>query len=840
MKNLLIIVFLILAIQLQAQERIGEKEAFVTAERFLTQQDASKNKLSLSQTIDGKLSGQPNLFVFSLEPQGFIIVSALDEVLAYSLESNLSTSDETPDPAAYWINLYNEQTDFLLQHPELARNEPKSQQDVEPLLTCQWAQGCYYNEGCPSDTSGPCQHVTAGCVAVAMAQIMYYHKCPLLGNDSLTYSCAPYGTLSANFGQTSYQWDDMVDHLNEGNSAVATLISHCGISVMMRYSPNGSIAQKEDALNAFRRFFLYPVATLTDRSKCNDEEWILLIKKNLDLGLPLYYAGTSSKGGHAFVCDGYDRSGLFHFNFGWNGVSDGYYSISDPGGFSSLQSVIHDLYPSAHIDISSDSHGIIYVTPEGTGDGSSWEQSTNKLQLAVYKSQTEDCSVWVKEGTYSRPSDDYMFYIGQQCRLYGGFSGDEPYDYDLSQRNFEMHPSILDGNKKWGVINASTESQTDPILIDGFTIQNGYATYGGGVFTNNDIYIKNCIFCYNHAQSNGGAFSNQNINLSISAYMENCEFYSNDAKNKGGAIHDCGFSNFLHCRFHDNIAKGNGGAIYCSPNMEHRFINCFISNNSAQNGGGIYNNHGNTQLWNCLINNNTANNGGGCYCQGGLCLFNCTIVKNRAITSYGGVGVYSFNEIKNCIIWGNAGGSQIGPNRTYAYCAVQNDMSGSGLNFNASAANDGESPGFYIRFIDPDVTYGIAGQGGDWHLQPNSCCVDLGVVIPDQPETDLEGNPRIWNEAIDLGAYEMSIDHCEELNGSRAIPIPNPASDHVEIFMPLIDELELLNLNGERITHVKGHRQTVELDVSPFPNGVYIVHIRCLDKHYYSKLIVNH
>ena len=196
MKKLLVIVILMFAIQLQAQVRIGDAEAYSTAEQFVSQQ-GSKSTLILSEEIKSIHSEQTNLFVFSMEPKGYVIVSALNEVLAYSLNTTFPKSDELPDHIAYWINLYNEQTDYLLQHPDQIKKPTKQQRSVGPLLTSIWGQGCYHNSLCPQDELGPCRHVSAGCVAIAMAQIMYYHKQPIKGTGSMTYSCPPYGTLSA-------------------------------------------------------------------------------------------------------------------------------------------------------------------------------------------------------------------------------------------------------------------------------------------------------------------------------------------------------------------------------------------------------------------------------------------------------------------------------------------------------------------------------------------------------------------------------------------------------------------------------------------------------------------
>ena len=163
-----------------------------------------------------------------------------------------------------------------------------------------------------------------------------------------------------------------------------------------------------------------------------------------------------------------------------------------------------------------------------------------------------------------------------------------------------------------------------------------------------------------------------------------------------------------------------------------------------------------------MVNNNTATTGGGCHLLSGGNLYNCTIVKNEAQETYGGVfhsPIRAQSVIKNCIVWGNIsqdGNVQIGPDRNYSYCAIQDDPSSSELNFNAMEENDGNAPEFYIRFKDSEVIPGIIGQGGDWRLQANSLCIDRGNGIADQPENDLEGNPRHRHRNVDLGAYESN------------------------------------------------------------------------------------
>ena len=788
MKKFLVIALLFFAFQLQAQVRIGETEAFATAKLFMQQQAKQQNiLLSLNEVIGSKDSGQANLFVFTMNPRGFVIVSATNEVLAYSLVNVFPTSNELPDHIAYWLDLYNDQTDYLLQHPEQQKVPSKNQNTVEPLLTVCWGQGCYHNAACPTDVNGPCHHVSAGCVALAMAQIMYYHQQPTKGSGTLSYSCPPYGNLSANFENTQYQWEEMADTIHENNPAVAKLIYHCGISVKMQYGANLSLASSSAAATAFRQNFFYPTASLENRTNYSNEEWLTMVKENLDNQQPLYYAGASNLGGHAFVCDGYDENGLFHFNFGWDGVADGYYTLDAPYGFSVSQNIIQNISPAIDIPINGDEHGIIYVSPDGTGDGSSWAQATRDLQSAIFKSHLGDYSIWVKEGTYTGdPKEKYAFSLLQKSNLYGGFKGDEPYDYDLSMRDFEAHPTVLDGNHTQGVVSVTAPTGDHTSFIDGFTIQNGNAPQGSGILTSNTILLRNCKLCHNYTQGNGGGLSNHTSSESI--LVEDCAFFDNEAKRSGGAVNNSGNAIFSNCWFYDNRAGTDGGAIRCNSNGEQNcFTNCIISNNTAQNGGGIACSGQKPVFWNCLISNNTAETGGGCHFRAGEAyLFNCTIVKNEAIADFGGVYTSNStqNSIRNCIIWGNVSQgetAQIDPMAAYLHCAVQDDKSELELNFDANAENDGDSPGFYVRFSHADVTAGNTGQGGDWRLQSNSLCIDRVDSIAGQPSTDLGGNPRIKHNRVDLGAYESNtVSHvinaitCEddpfEYNGT---PFPN-------------------------------------------------------------------
>ena len=60
------------------------------------------------------------------------------------------------------------------------------------------------------------------------------------------------------------------------------------------------------------------------------DNWIDLIYNELYQGRPVVYGGEGTDVGHEFVCDGYMYEGgdLFHINWGWGGMSDGYFVLS--------------------------------------------------------------------------------------------------------------------------------------------------------------------------------------------------------------------------------------------------------------------------------------------------------------------------------------------------------------------------------------------------------------------------------------------------------------------------------------------------------------------------------
>ncbi|MDD3914317.1 MAG: C10 family peptidase, partial [Bacteroidales bacterium] len=334
--------------------------------------------------------GTVSFYVFNVK-NGFVIVSGDDcatPVLGYSTENNFVV-ENMPENIKSYLQDYAEQIDFAKQKKIVdaeAQKEWKTllfegdidksifernSRAVTPLLTTTWNQSPYYNNLCPRTGSNK---AVTGCVATAMAQIINYWEYPTQGTGTHSYTDDTYGNQSVNFANTTYQYSLMPNYLNGSSSpqqinAVATLMYHCGVAVNMDYSTNSSGAFGLAARVAFVNHFGYNVSTsLADRNRYALTTWQTLLKGDLDASHPVYYSGSGDDGGHAFVCDGYDNSNYFHFNWGWSGSNNGYFAIDalNPGTyqFNSNQSAIVNIVPATSSSLTAFLHNIDGITTQ--------------------------------------------------------------------------------------------------------------------------------------------------------------------------------------------------------------------------------------------------------------------------------------------------------------------------------------------------------------------------------------------------------------------------------------------------------------------------------------------
>ncbi|MFC2121539.1 C10 family peptidase, partial [Bacteroidota bacterium] len=399
--SVLLLLFLF-AGQIMADE-VNKEKAKKIAENFFQQTLSLNNLPPLGEELklfsENKSLGLPDIknnyyYIFNAgETRGFVIVSAEDQVepiLGYSLEG--SYSGENPPPAfVKWMEEYKKQIEYIRTYNISATKETQekweqldsytykysgSLKSVAPLLVLNWDQSPYYNEMCPYDYTYGSRTVT-GCVATAMAMIMKYHNHPAQGEGHSSYNHNRYGTLSANYGATTYEWSQMPNEVTSSNDAVALLMYHCGVSVEMDYGTSqtgGSSTSSLDVVaNALKQYFSYDNSTsFVIRANYTDEIWKQLLRTDLDNNRPIEYAGTGNGSGHAFVCDGYQQSDYFHFNWGWSGSYNNYFYIDNlvPSGTSTSGGGGNYSYNQL---------AVIGIQPKGEGGGG--EVTDNQLGL---------------------------------------------------------------------------------------------------------------------------------------------------------------------------------------------------------------------------------------------------------------------------------------------------------------------------------------------------------------------------------------------------------------------------------------------------------------------------
>uniref|UniRef100_UPI00333FE079 Ig-like domain-containing protein n=1 Tax=Parapedobacter pyrenivorans TaxID=1305674 RepID=UPI00333FE079 len=349
---------------------------------------------------------------------------------------------------------------------------------------------------------------------------------------------------------------------------------------------------------------------------------------------------------------------------------------------------------------------IIYVSPDGTGDGSSWTTASSiehAVTTAAYNSELR-----LRGGTYPITT---TLSITQQLTINGGYTGVGV------NRNITANPSVLDGGGSIQIM----EIDAAGVEIDGLIFLEGFAATGvdvndgsgGGaiyvrsndvaitnsIFRNNvsahrigsgaiylwscdDIRIMDCLFENNRVVENTSSSGNMgggaiHIRFGNNTRIVNTTFRNNDSKYTGGAVHNWGEgTRFENCIFEDNESEENGGGLYIRSDLTY-IHNCRFAGNGAVNGGGLATNFGGIEIvatsfegnssqekggaiYNhrfaepstiarATFNENTADQGGAIYnySEEGLKVISALFVANQATDKGGAIFNNRFIEITN-------------------------------------------------------------------------------------------------------------------------------------------------------------------------------------------------
>jgi len=311
-------------------------------------------------------NGVPAFYAFDFATGGFVIISAEDvmtPVIGYSFEREFPKGEHAYVYKTF-LQSYVEQINFIRDNNVIAEgaitaewdhlltsnvsslNTLKDPKDVDPLLTSLWNQDYPYNLMCPEDNNGPGNHVYVGCVATAMVMIMHYWNYPIHGDNDHCYTPGnpAYGEQCVDFENTYYQWTGMTDVIDQFNPwPIAEISYHAAVSVNMNFGWDGSGSYSYLVPNRLSYFWTYDAATFYEKDDFSLSNWQNKLYTDIDQGYPVYYSGYDP-GGHAFVCDGYQGTD-FHFNFGWSGSGNGFYSLYDVNGFNQGQRMVNNFIP---------------------------------------------------------------------------------------------------------------------------------------------------------------------------------------------------------------------------------------------------------------------------------------------------------------------------------------------------------------------------------------------------------------------------------------------------------------------------------------------------------------
>lgn len=305
-----------------------------------------------------------DLRVLNVDERGFVVMAA-DQLVGYAEQGTFDLQTAPPALLA-WLeavaDAWNSADQTAMTEGETSADQDLHFHPIAPLLDeIRWNQDSPYNDLCPKyDFTNVCP---TGCVATAMAQVMYYHRWPEQGTGSHSYKPAVLrgNELSANFGETRYAWDLMLPTYDATSSevsrqAVAELMLHCGIAVDMEYY-TASGALDLDVPPALTTYFGYGTQiAYRKREHYSTVNWLDLIHDELAAGRPVLAYGRANSGGHAYVYDGMDSEGLIHVNWGWGGMCNGYFQTSaltpatqgiggSDGGFNYSQRILTGIEP---------------------------------------------------------------------------------------------------------------------------------------------------------------------------------------------------------------------------------------------------------------------------------------------------------------------------------------------------------------------------------------------------------------------------------------------------------------------------------------------------------------
>lgn len=427
----------------------------------------------------GAATDHANYYVFNIDGgEGFVIIAGDDAVdtaggmLGYA-DSGSFDAGNLPANFKAWLDCCAAEVEALADGGQAYA--PAVHAGIEPMVATAWNQGTPYNNMIPTYTwQGSTEHYYTGCTITAMAQVMNYHKWPQ-GNTM----AIPEHSGQPALPPVTFDWGNMLDIYGGSDTdteqdAVARLMYYCAQAVKAEYNYGATGATLSNAAYALKTYFGYDRnLKYVERSMYTIAGWDELIYGELAEGRPVVYAGYSTGGGHAFVCDGY-RDALYHINWGWGGYCDGYFRLavlnpygsgvggsSTSDGYSMMQGAVVGICPPTGAQaepLSMTSYG---VEVNGTSVAFSYYNMTGQTATFDIGCEMQDADgvtslIWHYNGLTLQPNYGYSAW------------GDDLARYDLAPGTYRFYPVCREsGSTEWVRCGAPTLYATATVSAAG-------------------------------------------------------------------------------------------------------------------------------------------------------------------------------------------------------------------------------------------------------------------------------------------------------------------------------------------------------------------------------------
>ncbi|MCL2104363.1 MAG: C10 family peptidase, partial [Kiritimatiellaeota bacterium] len=687
-------------------------------------------------------------------------------------------------PEYQWALLLEE-----IEMPLLAAGEGEdaiSDVRVEPIVLSTWNQFTVgglnvYNYYTPNN-------YLCGCVVTAGAQVMRHHQYPVTPVAQSTLTCYVNGDpqdLTMKGGV--YDWANMpltpTSSITDiQREAIGRLTYDLGVVSQMKYAEGGSGAWNYQMVDAMKTYFGYASGfsyrlNPTTSNPADNADVRNAMLGSLDAGLPTVLSISRVGGGHSIVADGYGyQSGVLyaHLNMGWGGSQDAWYNmanfdVSSSYHYSSFDGVSFNIAPALDkvgewitgrtLNSSGTPLSGSTVTAKNTSDGETYAAVSNAKGVYAIRvpssTATYDVSavngglsasgvtvsVQASATCYYRREGTIMYINHSLLGVVGNRWGNDlvfPPPPSTVYVNIAQPDDTGDG-RTWTTAKRAIQAGVDTVAV------------GGTVIVTNGIYapISTANKLITITSVNGaevtiidGGGTSRCATLGTTTGDTNTVLTSFTLRNgytasEGGGSY---YGTLNYCVLTNNISLYyGGGSCYGTLN------NCTLTGNMATYGGGA----DSSTLNNCTLLGNSADSGGGSIYG---TLNNCTLTGNTAKNSGGGAQLCTLN---NCIVWGNSA----------TYGSSYNHY-GSTLSYSCTAPlpSGTDDGGSNISF-DPLF---VNASAGNFRLQSGSPCIDTGSNAYAVGDYDLDGNPRIINGTVDMGAYEFG------LTETQTTPVPVP------------------------------------------------------------------